>query len=210
MDRLLFLSRWLSHPLSILSGGILICLLSVWFHLSRERALSDLHERAKFLREKKLSLQHKEETEKRILAQMEAANPVYVEEVLAKLCFLQNETDRLQVILRSEPSSRKVKERLEFIQGSQNQLRLREENFQRVSNLEEVDVIQDHPIELSQNDLTYLLSQLENVALGSYSPEHDPPYFVIKSFDLSKKSHSSEEETFVVNVKMTKLELVHE
>lgn len=210
MDRVQTLKLLLLRPISLLCIGISLCFLTLFFQVARGKSLSDLEERATFLYAQKTGMEERKKCEEAVLTQMERANRVYIEEFLAKRVFLKGEIAKLHVLVYENTHDAAAKERLDFLQNGNNALRLKEQNFERLKGLQEVEVVQAHPVELSRDDLTYLLAQLENTPLGNAVPENNPPYFLIRQFDLLKKPHPSNEETFVLNLSMTKQERVHE
>ena len=210
MDRLLHLKKLLAHPLSILASGIFACLLALALQGSRKNALMALEERASLLYRKNHEMEIKKQKEAEIIARMKKANRVYVEEVLEKIVFLKPEIEKLQILCDSKAKNTALEERLHFLTSGKNSLHLKEKDFQQVGKLQEVDVIQDHPVEMSSDDLKHLLSQIEHAVVGEKNPEGNPPYFLIKKFDLLKKRHPSDEETFAIHLEMTKQEIANE
>jgi len=204
------IKAFLSQPLLWLVVGICCCLLSLIYYASSSKKLRDLKQTAIYLKKKEhLALLRKTE-EKNLLQQLKTANRDYVEKELESLQFLDAEVKRLQALSHSDPSNEVFNSRLEFLQSGQNRLRFREQNFQRVGQFQEVEIIQEHPVEMHRDDLKALLARVENQSFGNFKPGQHPPSLTIKKFELIKKTKSSDEEVFVVNLELIKHEMVHE
>jgi hypothetical protein len=206
LDKFEGLKKRLKTPLSLLAAGLLLCALSFVIQNSRKKSLLALEERAIYLYEKKHEIDRRKEKEEAILDQMEKANRIYIQEVLESYRFLNPEIEKLQILKEMDPKNRSLKERLDFLTSKKNALQFKEKDFQQVGKIQETDLVQDHPVEMSSQDLKFLLSQIEYAPLKGEIQEGCPPYFLIKKFDLLKKKHPSEEETFLIQLEMMKQE----
>lgn len=204
------IKSYLVHPIAWIMTGIACCILSLSYHLSSQHKLDRLKQTAMELKKRKEWTMKKEGLEKQLLSQLKSADRDYVEKELESLKVLTPEIKKLKALLHSDPNNASLKERLGFLESGQNTLHFREQNFQRVGNFQEVDVIQDHPVEMNRDDLKALIARIENKAIGSFSPGKNPPSILIKKFELFKKPMSSNEETYLVNLELTKHEIVNE
>lgn len=198
------------HRAAWLVGGVLSCILAFCYYLSSQSELENLGWTAIQLKKRQQWRQQKEYLEKKLQIQLKVADRDYIEKEVESLKFLDPELKKIQALLHSDPDNAPLKDRLRFIEGEQNRLHFREQNFQRAGGFQEVEVIQDHPVEMNRNDLKSLLARIENQPIGPFQPGENPPGLLIKKFDLLKKPIGSTEETFVINLELTKQEMVHE
>jgi len=197
---------YLSHPLAWIIGGVLCCLLSLGYFLQAQHRLNQLAETGLFLKKRKEWTAQKEDLEKKLLEQLRVADRDYIEKELETLTFLNPEMKRLKASLHSNPTQTALKERLQFLESDQNRLRFLEQNFQRTEPFQQIEVLQDHPVEMNQDDLKNLLAKVENQELGPFHPGENPPGLLIKKFELRKKP----EETYLIQLELTKFEMIHE
>ncbi len=182
------LKFYLTHPLAWIIGGVACCLLTLLYHITAEQKLTRLTEAALQLKRRQTWTAEKDHIEKKLLQQLKVADRDYIEKELESLHFLNAKN----------------------IQSDSNTFHFREQNFQRLENYQEVEVIQDHPVEMNRNDLKKVLARIENRAIGPFYPGANPPDLLIKKFELIKKPMSSTEETYLINLELTKFEMVHE
>jgi len=201
------LKFYLTHPYAWIAGGLLCCLLTLFYQISAERKLTRLSAISLQLKKRKAWTTEREQIESKLLQQLKVADRDYIEKELESLQFLSLEVKKLKTLLASDPTSA---ERLERLDHQQNRLHFRERNFQRHENYQEVEVIQDHPVEMNRNDLKNLLARIENKKIGPFHPSINPPDLMIKKFELIKKPASSTEETYLVNLEISKFEMIHE
>lgn len=204
------LKSYLSHPLAWIIGGIVCCLITLGYHLSAQQKLNRLVQTAFQLKKRHEWIAQKEHLEKKLLRQLQVADRDYIEKELESLKFLNPEIKKLHALLHTDPNNTTLIERLQFLESAQNLLLFREQNFQRLDGFQEVEVIQDHPVEINRDDLKNLLARIENQNFGPFHPGQNPPDLLIKKFDLVKKPMSSAEETYLINLELSKFEMIHE
>jgi hypothetical protein len=192
------LKSYLSHPFAWIIGGVICCLLSLGYYLHAQYRLHQLAETGLLLKKRKEWTAQKEELEKKLLQQLRVADRDYIENELETLTFLTPEIKRLKASLHSNPAQAALKERLQFLESDQNRLHFLEQNFQRTDRFQQSEVLQDHPVEMNRDDLKNLLTKIENQEIG--------PFLLIKKFELSKK----QDETYLIQLELTKSEMIHE
>jgi len=210
MKNLPQLKPYLTHPFTGILIGILCCLGSYTYYSLSLKNLDSLEEKALYLQEKKKWAEWKQQKEEKLAEQLKKADSDYVEKQLESLVFLEPEIQKLQALLHSEPQNALYNKRLQFLQNGQNALRFKEQNFQRNKNFQERELVQQHSVEMNQYDLKKLLARIENVTIGNFTPGPRPPFFIVKSFDLLKKTLTSTEESYVVQLELIKKEMHHE
>lgn len=195
------LKSYLSHPLAWIIGGIACCLITLGYCLSAQQKQGRLVQAAFQLKKRQEWTASRDHLEKKLLHQLQIADRDYIEKELESLKFLNPEVKKIQALLHTDPTNTTLIERLQFLESAQNLLLFREQNFQRLDGFQEVEVIQDHPVEMNRDDLKTLLTRIENQNFGN------PPDLMIKKFELVKKPMSSTEETYLINLELTKFEI---
>jgi len=201
---------YLSHPYVWIGASFLAYFLVLGHFLSAQKKLENLEKNALFLKRKKEWAQIKGLQEKKILKQLKNANRDYIETHLQKMIFLQPEIKKLQALVHCDPHDQERNKRLDFLQNGKNMLQFKQQHFRIQKGFQEVDVIQEHSVEMNATDLKCLLANIENKSIGSIHPDGCPPHFIITKCELLKKPLDSNEEIFVVKLELIKREIAHE
>ncbi|NGX59717.1 MAG: hypothetical protein KR126chlam3_00874 [Chlamydiae bacterium] len=202
--------RYLSHPYCLIALGLLPCFLVVFSHFASVKKLTRLTEEALYLKEKQQWIEKKKSLQQDLLMQMQKASSDYLENEIESLQFMLPEIQKLRALLHCDPSNETHLIRLDNLENGQNALRFRQQNFQRVGKFQEMDAIQQHPVEVNREDLKTLLARIENVQIGSTAPRNLPPDLQIKNFELIKKPLPVSEEIFLVNLELIKREIIND
>lgn len=202
--------HYLTHPLAWIIGGAACCLLTLLYVFSAEQKMTRLVETSLQLHRRQAWTAERDLAEKKLLQQLRSADRDYIEKELESLEFLTLEQKKLHAMLASDPGNAQLNERMQRLSNRQNSLHFREQNFERHEGFQEVEVIQDHPVEMNRDDLKKLLARIENRQIGPFKPEANPPDLLIKKFELIKKPMSSTEETYLINLELAKLEMLNE
>ena len=158
-----------------------------------------------------LSLVRREKREKSLSAQVQSADPFYLDKHLETLVFLESEIKRLEAVCQSTSCDPTAKKRLHFLKEGDNKLLFAEQQIQQSESFREVEERQQNSIEMNAEDLKKLLSRIEGVTIEDASPCSHPPQLIIKSFELTKKASQRQEDHFLVNMFLLKREgLPHE
>jgi len=204
------IKKWILHPLAPLLLGLIPCILVVFLHFKSLSALNSLQNDAIYLKTKQHLVEKTSKIETDLIAQMSQADKSYLENQIETLHFLEPEIKKLGALLQTDPNQHEQKNRFDFLNSGKNALRFRQENFQRVGKIQEMEAKQVHPVEMNREDVKALLSRIENVKIGEHLPGNRPPDLLIKQFELIKKPLPSNEEVFLVNVELIKRESLHE
>ena len=71
----------------------------------------------------------------------------------------------------------------------------------------EVEEKQKHPVEINEEDLKKIISVLEGVDISPYLSPEKHPQFIVKQFDLTKKTdEDSKEKVFILSMQLLKRE----
>ncbi len=89
---------------------------------------------------------------------------------------------------------------------SLNGFRFSEEVVRTGEGIQEVEEVQIHPVQVDDEDLKRILSVVESVQIGPYTPLENSPQLIIKQFNLTKKSQNPQESIFILNMQLIKRE----
>lgn len=204
------IKKWIYHPYAPLLIGLIPCILVVFLHFKSLSALNSLQNDAIYLKTKQHLAENASKVEADLTTQMSQADRSYLENQIESLHFLEPEIKKLGALLQTDPNQLEQKTRFDFLNSGKNALRFRQENFQRVGKIQEMEAKQVHPVEMNREDVKTLLSRIENVKIGEHLPGNRPPDLLIKQFELIKKPLPSNEEVFLVNLELIKRESLHE
>lgn len=204
------LKRYLSYPSVWILLSFFSCILSLGNYFFSKKRLEQNEERAFVLHEKKVLSQMKKNQETILLKQLKEAETNYVEKQLEILPFLEPEMKKLQAVLHSDPHNEAGIKRMQYLQNGQNALHFTQQNMQQLDNLQEIELVQQTPVEMNGDDLKNVLAHIENVVIGPFRPRATPPQLIIKNFELTKKRLPSNEETFLIHLHLIKREFIHD
>lgn len=128
------------------------------------------------------------------------ADHFYIDKELETMTFLKSEIAQLEALLEEEPAlpSREVVQRLNFLK-EKNHLTFSEGQVQSFDGVQEWQESFSHPIELDIDDLSTLLSAIEDRAPGR-------PQMLITHATLERQALESGSEVFTLNLKLIKRE----
>ena len=136
------------------------------------------------------------------------ADHFYIDKNVETLDFLTPEIESLQKIVSNPNFSEdeNIKKRLEFLLGPSNNLSFTEGAVQSNPFFQETTETLAHPVEVNLDDLQKILSKIEGVDIGAYTPSPGRPQLIIIDFKLDKKNISDKNEVFGLNLKLLKRE----
>jgi len=204
------LTPYFSYPIVWVSSGLALCLLSLCITISSEKRVTQLEEKAYFLQKRKNLAQAKEAREEKLLSQLKAADPSYVESQIESLQFLSPEIKQLQALLYTNPQNQTASSRLKTLSGKENRAHFRQSHFEKVGTVGQVELTLDRPVEMNGQDLKTFLTRIENVSIDGALPRSGSPYLVIEKFDMERKVLPSKEESYLVRCKLIKREYLNE
>ena len=151
----------------------------------------------------------KKNTEERILQNMKGADPYYLDKYVESLSFLEAECkkwERLSSLTQLAPA---IEKRLNFLHSNKNTLSFAEGAIVQEGLFREVEEKQKHPVEINEEDLKKIICVLEGVDISPYLSPEKHPQFIVKQFDLTKKTHEdSKEKVFILSMQLLKREFV--
>lgn len=143
------------------------------------------------------------ETKAALVKSLEEKNTLYLDQLqtatkddhkLESLVLLGTEGRRVQAIYAQDKENPLLGQRLAFLKSGKNRISLVEEKRRSYGKLREIEEKLAHPVEMDEEDLVKLIPLLESK--------------VVREFDLTKKTAASEEEVYVVDLKMIKREVL--
>lgn len=134
----------------------------------------------------------KREKKARFLERYAQCEPYFINQHLESLPLLQKELERLVQMQRHPACSDQTatSRRIAFLQSSQNRLRFAEETVRSTERVKETEEKLQHTVEIDGADLNRLLSLIENIPIGEFTPHPSSPQLLIYDFMLSKKDLS--------------------
>lgn len=203
----------LSHPLLpflLLPLALLpsLCLIAHFF--IRLNTCGDLENRIYALQRKSALLQLKKQEGEFFAKKLKSADHYYIDKHLENLTFLESDIRTLQVFIQNNPEDERAKKRMQFLKEGANQLRFSEQNIKNLQGMQEVEEIQQYPVEMNEEDLKKVLSRIEDVTIASFCPGEKPPQLIIKNFELTRKKIKEQEQVYLINLQLIKRESPHE
>ena len=138
------------------------------------------------------------------------ADHFYIDKYLETLTFLDPEVESLKKVVSNPnfPEDENIKKRLDALTGSANSLIFTEGVVQSTPVMQEVVETLVHPVEVNVSDLQEILTRIEGIPIGPYTPSPNRPQLIITDFKMDKKIVSEKNEVFLINMKLLKREFL--
>jgi hypothetical protein len=117
------------------------------------------------------------------------SEPYFIDQFLEAPPLLSQNIEGLKS-MKNHPACKNrddVARRISYLEGTANRLSFAEENIRSSKRVKETEERLLHPVEIDSNDLSRLLSLIENVPVGDFSPYPHSPQLLIQDFTLMKK-----------------------
>jgi hypothetical protein len=175
---------------------------------SAKAQMQELEERFLKAKRKQKSALEKKRRKELFLARYSQANPYFLDQQIESFSLLQQEVQALKSLGSNPafPQHQSIKERILFLRD--NKLSFAEENIQTTAKIKEMEEKQRHPVEMDEQDLQKILSLLENVAVGPFTPVENSPQILIKNFSLKRKETPLQTNVFEVEMDLLKREFI--
>lgn len=193
---------------------IVLCLIpffvAVIFFFSGKAQVDELNSTLEFAQHQAFIKEKKEASNIAVKKQFRDVDHFYIDKHLETLIFLEPEIDQLQQILndKSFADDDRVRKRLEMLTGSKNSMNFVEGVVQTTPYFQETSETLVNPIEISIDDLKKILSRIEGVEFGPYTPAPNRPQLIITDLKLEKKKVGDKNEVFQLNLKLIKREFI--
>ncbi len=191
-----------------------ICLASLplvfvfFFFLSETHALKELEEAMENIQHQAFLKENKQALNQAICHHFCEADHFYIDKYLETLVFLEPEIETLQKIVEDKNFSdnEQIKKRLEFLTGSSNVLAFSEGIVQTLPLFQETLESLVHPVEVNAIDIQKILSRVEGIKIGAFTPGPHRPQLLITEFKLDKKKIYDKNEVYHLDLKLIKRE----
>lgn len=197
----------------LLLYGLLVGILPLVFVItnfySQLDQLDNLENTVRTVEEKAIIREKKQAINMAIIDHYHEADHFYIDKYLETLIFLEPEIESLQKLVNNKNYAfdDTVKKRLEYLTGGNN-LAFTEGVVQSYPQFQETTETLVHPIEVNVDDLQEMLSRIEGISVGSYTPAANPPQLIILDFKIDRKSMSEKNEVYNLNLKLLKREFI--
>ena len=194
----------------ILICGVIPFLLTALNFMSNKSALDELHNNLKqteqlaFVREKKQAINMA------LRNHNKDADHFYIDKHLETLTFLEPEIDHLHKIVNNSSFAEDdaVKKRLEHLTGAGNNMIFSEGVVQSHPLFQETTETLVHPVEVNIQNIQQILSHVEGIEIGQFTPPPHYPQLIVLDFKLDKKSLNDKNDVFILNMKLLKREFL--
>lgn len=191
---------------ALLMGSIPICLTVFYLYLLNQKT-DELAEALLATKELALLKEKRQSINLAVRQHFQNSDHFYIDKYLEAIPLLQNEVEILQKLLKNHNfiENETVKKRLDTL-NAQNSLVFSEGIVQKYPYFTETVETLVHSIEVTVSDLEELLSKIEGVNMGTFTPGSNPPQLIITDFKLDRKKALEKNETFQLNLKLIKRE----
>lgn len=197
----------------LLLYGLLLGLLPLVFAItgfySQRDNLDQLEDLIHSIEDKAILREKKQSINMAVMDHYRDADHFYIDKYLETLIFLEPEIESLQKLVNNSNFAfdDTVKKRLENLTNANN-LAFTEGVVQSYPQFQETTETLVHPVELNVDDIQEMLSRIEGVDIGPYSPPPNPPQLLILDFKIDRKNISEKNEVYVLNLKLLKREFL--
>ena len=194
---------------NLLGWGILIIaplpfLASLLHFLSKGQDLNDLDSEIERIHAKVAHMEQIKKRESALLAPLNNPDPQYLDKYVETLNFLLPEIKKLENLQDDE----QVSKQLQRLQSAQNHLTFSEDKIRSNDQFKETEEVQQHLVEVNEEDLKRLLCLIEGITIWPYGPKEGRPLLIIKEFKLVKKELLSKEKVYSLSLQLIKRESI--
>ncbi len=192
----------------LLIAGLLPVLFAFVNHLSKTSYLNELEQTFERVGMQALAFKQKDFLNASARQTYADSDHFYIDKHLESLVLRENEIENLTRLIAQAnmPDNDLAIKRLEFLTGKSNKLFFSEGIVYATPKYQEVFETLVHPVEVDIEDIQKILAGIEGVPMGGFLPGADRPQLMITEFKLDKKSDASQNEVFLLNVKVLRRE----
>lgn len=198
-----------STPFMLVAMAILLlplCFITPYFYL-RSQHLQDLHDQVELIYNRISRKKDLFKNEEKLLHQISQSDPNYLENSIESIPLLETEKQKWQIFSSHLETNKAIRNRMQFLEEGKNQLSFSEGEIRKSELFQEIEEKLQKPVELNEDDLKKLLCNIEGVRIHPYFPKEHAPQFIIKLFDLTKKSiPETKEKIFTLNLQLIQRE----
>lgn len=194
----------------LVSLGLLPLFFVAFMFMSQINELEEFQEAVESIRQQATIKERKQALNMGVRNHFREADHFYIDKYLETLVFLEPEIEQLQKIVKDKnfTDDERIKKRLEFLTSQGNSLAFSEGVVQSFPLFQETTETLVHPVEVNTSDIQKILSRIEGVKLGQYTPGLNRPQLVITEFKLDKKKLTDQNEVYLLNLKLIKREFL--
>lgn len=194
----------------VMLAGLLPFIFVVISYWSDKSNIDDLHRTLEDMHQSALIHERKQATNISVRNHYKDADHFYIDKHVETLTFLEPEVESLQKLVNNKnfAGDEAVRKRLEQLTGTANTMVFSEGIVQSTPNFQEVTETLVHPVEINAMDLQKILSRIEGVPIGPFTPGPNRPQLVILDFKLDRKNITEKNEVFNLNLKLLKREFL--
>lgn len=182
----------------------------VLIFFSQKEQIEDLQNSLENLSHQVLIKEKKQALNLTVRQHFREADHFYIDKYLETLVLLEPEIEALQKITNDQgfADDERIKKRIEFLSSPANALTFSEGVVQSFPLFQETTETLIHSVEVNANDIKKILSRIEGVKIGEFSPGPHRPQLLITDFKLDKKKITETNEVFLLNMKLVKREFL--
>jgi len=195
--------------LIIICGFVPFLLISLNF-MSNKSQLDDLHNNLKQTEQLAYVREKKQAINMALRNHNKDADHFYIDKHLETLTFLEPEIDHLHKIVNNSSFAEDdaVKKRLEHLTGTGNNMIFSEGVVQSHPLFQETTETLVHPVEVNIGNIQQILSHVEGIEIGQFTPPPHYPQLIVLDFKLDKKNLNEKNDVFILNMKLLKREFL--
>lgn len=202
------------HPIAfipLMLIGLLPAYIVGYTYLDKVSNLHTLTSRLQTLHVKSEIFSKSKNRQDKIISSMKGADAHYLDKYVESLLFLEPEIKKWEHISQGQSQNAAIDNRLSFLQSDRNKLSFTEGEITYHGPYRQVEEKQAFPVEINEDDLKKILSSIDGVKISNYTPQEKRPYFLIKEFNITKKTHPDlKEKVFVLSMHLLKREMLQE
>lgn len=189
--------------------GFLPLILVITLFFSENENLNRLENMIQYVEEKALLREKKQSVNMAVIDHFREADHFYIDKHLETLVLLEPEIESLQKLVNNPNFAfdDTVRKRLDYL-TNENNLTFTEGIVQSHPQFQETSETLVHPIEVNVDDILEILSRIEGVSIGPYTPPSNPPQLLILDFKIDRKIISEKNEVYNLNLKLLKREFL--
>jgi len=190
--------------------GLIPIFVALFGFISSQGHLSEMRSSLNEMRDMALIREKRQAVNMAVRNHFRDADHFYIDKYLETLNFLEPEVEGLQNLLDNKniADDEAIRKRLEFLTGSGNTLSFSEGVVQSTPYFQEISETLVHPVEVNSNDIQKILSRIEGLDIGHYSPSPNRPQLIVLEFKLDRKSLNEKNEVMSLNMKLLKREFL--
>jgi len=195
--------------LIIICGFVPFLLISLNF-MSNKSQLDELHNNLKQTEQLAYVREKKQAINMALRNHNKDADHFYIDKHLETLTFLEPEIDHLHKIVNNSSFAEDdaVKKRLEHLTGTGNNMIFSEGVVQSHPLFQETTETLVHPVEVNIGNIQQILSHVEGIEIGQFTPPPHYPQLIVLDFKLDKKNLNEKNDVFILNMKLLKREFL--